>query len=208
MDTITVLQRAIRLRDPHTAHHQDRVAAMSAALGIQLGWDAERIEQARRGGLVHDLGKLAVPVSILNRPGPLSSNEYELIKEHPIFGVQVLTEDQRPPSDVVMIIEQHHERLDGSGYPNHLVASDINESAQIVAIADVFEAMTSRRSYRLENTLAASLDELHAGRGTSYHGDGVDALVALIEGHALDEAQDAWPILPVDDVKYPWQDSP
>jgi putative nucleotidyltransferase with HDIG domain len=168
------------LRDPYTAGHQTRVAALAAGIarGLQLSeFDVEGIEVAAS---LHDVGKLAVPSEILSAPRRLSAPEYELVKQHPLVGHDLL-ETIEFPWPVATMVLQHHERVDGSGYPDGLAGRDTLLGARIIAVADVVEAMTSHRPYRPGLGLGAAVAEIRANRGRAYDADVVDACVGVLE---------------------------
>lgn len=157
----------VECRDPRTVGHQRRVAALAVALAEKMGLGREEVEDVRLAALLHDIGKAAVPAEILLRPGPLSDLERRLLQQHPRIAVEILRETMLPPR-ILAAVAQHHERLDGSGYPAGLGASDIELGARIIAVADVLEAMTAHRPYRPALPLEAALEELAAGRGVRY----------------------------------------
>lgn len=171
---VDAISRAVELRDPYTAGHQRRVADLARAVAEELGLDAERVEAVRTAGSIHDIGKLKVPAEILVKPGRLTPIEFGLVKLHPQTGFEAL----RPvdfPWPLAEIVLQHHERLDGSGYPAGIGGDRILLEARILAAADVVEAMASHRPYRPALGLEAALEELQRNRGRLYDGDVVDA---------------------------------
>lgn len=170
----------IETRDPYTAGHQQRVGELAARLGQALRLDEESIEGLRIGGYLHDVGKVAIPSEVLNRPGALTPDERSLVQTHTTHGFDILR-DVPFPWPVREMAIQHHERLDGSGYPNGLRGDEICLEARIIAVADVFDAITSARPYREGRTVHFALTELRAGVGTQFDGDVVDALVELVE---------------------------
>jgi putative two-component system response regulator len=165
-------------RDPYTAGHQRRVTELAEAVAELLCIDGDRRRLVVAAGTLHDLGKTAVPSEILTKPGRLTKAEFELIRVHPRTGYDILAgiEFPWPVADVVL---QHHERLDGSGYPGGLVATDIGIEARILAVADVIEAMSSDRPYRPALGLDAALDEIESHRGVLYDADVADASAEL-----------------------------
>ena len=176
---IESLGRASEFRDPYTAGHQQRVAQLAVAIATDLGVAGDVVDGIRLASLVHDIGKLALPAEILSFPGPLTALTFELIKTHSQIGHDIVAGIPfRWP--IAQIILQHHERLDGSGYPHGLLGTDILIEAQIVAVADVFEAMVSHRPYRAALGQDAALAELHRGRDSRYHAQVVDACTALV----------------------------
>lgn len=170
----------IETRDPYTAGHQQRVGDLAARLGQALGLDANRVEGLRIGGYLHDVGKVAIPSEVLNFPGALSDVERALVQTHAAHGRDILR-DVPFPWPVREMAIQHHERLDGSGYPNGLRGDEICFEARIIAVADVFDAITSARPYREGRTVQFALTELRMGVGTQFDADVVDALVGLLD---------------------------
>jgi len=172
--TVESIALAIEKRDPYTAGHQRQVAALSSEIARVMGLDEERRFGLHLGASIHDIGKISVPAEILNRPGLLSDPEYSIIRLHAQTGHEILRgiDFPWPIADVVL---QHHERLDGSGYPNGLRADEICQEARIIAVADVFDAIISHRPYRPGRSLQEALDELRRGRGRIYDAEVVDA---------------------------------
>lgn len=178
MHTIEAVSIALEKRDPYTAGHQNRVASLSTAIAREMGFSEDRIEGIRLGSMVHDIGKISVPAEILNRPGKLSKDEFGIIKAHPEAGYDILKGVDFPWPITQMII-QHHERIDGTGYPKGLKGDDIEPEARILAVADVVEAITSHRPYRPSLGLDIALEEIEHGRGTAYDPEVVDACLKL-----------------------------
>jgi len=168
----------LELRDPYTAGHQRRVGALAVEIGREMGLSEDALEGLHLIGCIHDIGKIVVPTDILSKPGRLSPIEYALIQEHPVKGYEVLRNFEMP-WPVAEIVYQHHERLDGSGYPRGLKGSEIAPETCIISVADVVEAMMSHRPYRAGLGMDAALDEITRNRGILYHPDAVDCCVAL-----------------------------
>jgi len=179
-DVIRTMGKIVGKKDPYTIEHQERVAGLAAELGARMGLGAEQCEGLRIAGLVHDIGKIEVPGEILSKPGKLSRIEFKLIKAHAQSGYDILKEVDFP-WPVAEVARQHHERLDGSGYPLGLRGEEILPEARILAVADVVEAMTSHRPYRPSLGLSAALDEIGSKRGALYDANAVDACLALFE---------------------------
>lgn len=177
-ETIGVIAATVESRDPYTAGHQRRVAQLSKAIAQEMGLPVEDVDGIGFGALIHDVGNMQVPAGILARPGKLSKAEFELIKAHPLIGFEIL-KDIHLPWPVAAYIHQHHERLDGSGYPQGLKGNEIALGARIIAIADVVEAMMSHRPYRPRLTLDDALTEIEEHRGQKYDPAAVDACLAL-----------------------------
>lgn len=162
--TLRVMAKLVDARDPYTAGHQERVARLTAAIAADLGLDDEKREGLRVASLVHDIGKLRIPIEILSKPGHLASIEIDLIRNHSRAGFDIISEIPFP-WPVEEIILQHHERIDGSGYPRGLRGDDILLEARILAVADVVEAMSADRPYRPALGIDAALEEISAGSG-------------------------------------------
>jgi HD-GYP domain-containing protein (c-di-GMP phosphodiesterase class II) len=164
----------VEKRDPYTAGHQQRVAELCVAIGRKLDLAEDRLEGLRLGATIHDLGKISVPAEILSRPGKLSALEFAIIKSHPQVGYDIV-KDVQFPWPVTDMILQHHERLDGSGYPNGLKGDAIILEARILAVADVIESMSSHRPYRPALGLDAALAQVRQEAGTKLDAQVVDA---------------------------------
>lgn len=178
--TVQALAAAAEVRDPYTAGHQRRVSELAVAIAHRLNLPADRIEGLRVAGLMHDIGKLAVPSEVLSKPTRLTETEYALIQEHPATAGNILAsvEFPWPVADIVL---QHHERMDGSGYPRGIRGDAILLEARIIAVADVVEAMASHRPYRPALGVDPALKEIQSGSGTRYDAAVVAACVELFE---------------------------
>ncbi len=177
-DTIRAIATTIEARDPYTAGHQKRSARLAAAIAREMGLPEARAVGVERGAEIHDIGKIYVPSEILNRPGRLSPVEFELVRTHPRIGYDII-KDVDFPWPVGEIILQHHERLDGSGYPNGLKDGEIVLEALILAVADVVDAITSHRPYRVALSIEVALAEIEKNRGRLYDPAVVDACLRL-----------------------------
>jgi len=182
MSTVEVATALSEMRDPYTAGHERRVGKIAAAIGVELGLDAQRVEGLRVAGYLHDIGKITIPAEILSKPGKLSAIEYQLIQGHPQSSYDVL-KDVEFPWPVAEVALQHHERIDGSGYPQGLKGEAILLEARIMAVADVMEAMSSHRPYRPGLGVDKALAEIERGRGSAYDAVVVDACVKLFQEH-------------------------
>ncbi len=183
---IKTLFLTLEMRDAYTAAHQKRVSKLAYAIAIELGLPDQQVEAIRLSGLIHDLGKIAIPSEILSKPGKLTEIEFNLIKTHPRVGYEILKEIQFPWS-ISNIILQHHERLDGSGYPYGMKRKDgIMIEARILAVADTFEAMATHRPYRASLGENIALEELINGSNKIYDEDAVYACVKLITSNRVD----------------------
>jgi len=177
--TVRALASMAEKRDPYTAGHQQRVAKLACAIGRALNLPEDALEGLEMSGILHDVGKVYVPAEILSKPARLSHMEMGIMKSHPEVGFEILREVNFP-WPVARTVLEHHERLDGSGYPGGLHGSDICLEARILAVADVVEAMSSHRPYRAALGITAALDEIRAGRGALYDAEAVDACLAIM----------------------------
>ncbi len=171
---VETISKMVECRDPYTIGHERRVGDLAAAIGEALGLDDDQLEGLRIGGHLHDVGKIALPAEILTKPGKLTQIEHTLLRSHAQIGYEILSSIDFP-WPVAEMARQHHERLDGSGYPRGLRGGQIMTEAGILAVADVMEAMVSHRPYRPAVGLNRALEELAAGRGTRYDPTVVDA---------------------------------
>lgn len=187
-NNIKQLSKIIELRDPYTAGHQQRVTALSIAIAEEMSLTDTEIQGLRMAGIVHDIGKIAIPIEILTKPGKLSDAEFLLIKSHPTIGADLL----RPmdfPWPVAKIVEQHHEAHGGSGYPNGLKGSEILIEAAILSVADAVDAMANHRPYRPARGIDYAMDELALYSDSHFHPDVVVACRSLfIEKHYIHDS--------------------
>jgi len=177
--SIESLSKTVEFRDKYTGGHSQRVAKYSVLIAKEKGFEAKTIEQIRIAGLLHDIGKIGVPGKILNKPGLLTDKEWEKIKTHPVIAEEILA--RGPFKDMIPHIRSHHERYDGKGYPDGLKGDEIPVIAQILAVADAFDAMTTTRVYRPQMSLQEAKGELINNKGTQFAPDIVDALVQIID---------------------------
>ncbi len=183
-ETVQAMSRTVEMRDPYTAGHEQRVAKLARAIGEKMGLSPEQLEGIDVAGQLHDVGKIAVPAEILSRPGKLSDHEFSLIKVHPQMAYDIL-KDIEFPWPVAEIVRQHHERLDGSGYPDRLTWNDILIEARVLAVADVVEAMISHRPYRAALPVEEALEGVSKTKGTSFDPVAVDACLDLFAEGAI-----------------------
>jgi len=176
--TFRAMSMTLELRDPYMAGHQHRVAGLAVAIAQEIDLPWEKIEGLRLAGIIHDIGKIAAPAEIMAKPGRLTKTEFQLIKDHPRVGFEMI-KDIALPWPVAHIILQHHERLDGSGYPEGLAGDAILPEARILAVADVVEAVCSLRPYRPALGVEKALEEIRKGRGIRYETRVVDACIRL-----------------------------
>ena len=177
---INSLSLTVEARDPYTAGHQKRVADLACAMAEYMGLSREQAESIHMAGTVHDLGKISIPAELLSKPTRLSETEFNLIKCHPQVGFDIL-KDISFPFPLARIVYQHHERIDGSGYPNGLSENEILPEAKIMAVADVVEAMSSHRPYRPALGLDIAFEEISKNKGRIYDKDAVTACLALFQ---------------------------
>lgn len=170
LDTIGILRQTVEAKDTYTRGHSDRVSAYSVLIGEKLGLSDKDIHTLKIGGLFHDIGKIGVPDSILLKSSKLSDDEYSQIKNHPSIGAHILG-DVPMFQDIIPIVLHHHERFDGNGYPSQLKGTDIPYFARIAAVADTFDAMTSKRSYRDSLPIDVVKDEIVRCSGTQFDPD-------------------------------------
>jgi len=184
-DCITkTLAHIVEARDPYTSGHQKKVAILATAIAEEMGVNEETVEAINTTALIHDIGKLQIPASILTKPGRLTDVEFKMIKTHPAVGYELL-KDIEFPYPVADIVLQHHERLDGSGYPRGLTEKDISLEARIIAVADAMEAMTSHRPYRPSLGLDKAIEEINKGNGKEYDQKIVDISIKLLKNKAF-----------------------
>ena len=176
--TIEAMALTVETRDPYTAGHQRRVSNLARAIATEMGISEDQIQGIRLAGVIHDIGKISVPGEILSKPGKISKNEFGIIKEHPQVGHNILNTVDFP-WPIAQIVLQHHERMDGSGYPDGISGENIILEARILAVADVVEAMASHRPYRASLGIDIALREILKNRGSFYDPKVVDACLRL-----------------------------
>ncbi|QWD67148.1 HD domain-containing phosphohydrolase [Polynucleobacter sp. MWH-Aus1W21] len=180
--TIEAMARTMEWRDPYTAGHQKRVASISTAIARQMGWDDNAIQALYMAAMVHDIGKVAVPSEILTKPTRLTDLEMQMVQGHVESGYQIL-KDIPFPWPIADMVRQHHERLDGSGYPHGLKGDQICLEARILAVADTIEAMATHRPYRAARGLSAAMDEVRSEAGEKLDAKVVDAAFELMDAN-------------------------
>jgi HD-GYP domain-containing protein (c-di-GMP phosphodiesterase class II) len=178
------------MKDQYTAGHQPRVTQLACAIAEEMGLSKDQIEGIRMAASIHDVGKIMVPAEILNKPGPLTEIQYEMIKMHPRAGYDIL-KGLKLPWPIAQIILQHHERMDGSGYPQGLSGEEIMVEARILGVANVVEAMNAHRPYRPAYDIQEALAEILKNKGTFYDSAVVEACLRLFteKGFKLDAVQ-------------------
>jgi putative nucleotidyltransferase with HDIG domain len=178
LQTVGVATHLLELSDPYTAGHQQRVSDIATAIAAKMGFDADRIEGLRIAALLHDIGKISAPAEILAKPRRLSEAEMSLVRGHSQAGYDVLARVDFP-WPVAEVVLQHHERMDGSGYPRGLRGDAILPEARIIAVCDTVEAMASHRPYRAALGIGRALEEIERGSGTAFDADVADACLRL-----------------------------
>ena len=189
--TIQVLVLAVETKDPYTAGHQKRTTNLARAMAAEMNLPPEKIEGLRMAGVIHDIGKISIPSEILSKPTKLPAMEYSLIKEHARHGYEIL-KDVESPWPLADIVYQHHERINGSGYPRGLKGEEILVEARTLAVADVVEAMASHRPYRPALGMGAALEEIEKNRGTLYDPAAVETCLRLIREKCFQLDVDAY----------------
>lgn len=175
---IHTISLTVETRDPYTAGHQKRVADLAKAIATDMGLNEDTVEATYLAGVIHDLGKISIPAEILSKPGRLTQNELNLIKDHPQTGYEIL-KDIEFHAPIALMVLQHHERYDGSGYPNGLSNSQTLPESRILAVADVVEAIASHRPYRPALGIEIALHEIQKGMGTLYDPDVAKVCLSL-----------------------------
>lgn len=177
---VSVLSDMLNLKDPYTQFHEKNVAKLALEIAERMGLDEFTIESIRVASMVHDIGKINIPTEILSKPGKLSDIEFEMIKKHPETAYEILRKVDLP-WPVADIVYQHHERLDGSGYPRHLKSDEILLEAKIIIVADVVEAMSSHRPYRAALGFEAAIEEIKKNAGVLYDAEIVQICTSILE---------------------------
>ena len=167
LESIEVLRRTVEVKDVYTRGHSDRVSEYSLLIGEKLNLPPEQMKTLKIGALFHDIGKIGIPDAILLKTDKLTDDEYSEIKNHPAIGAHILS-NASIFADIIPIVKHHHERYDGKGYPARLAGEDIPYLARIVAVADTFDAMTSRRSYRQALDFDYTMNEIERCKGTQF----------------------------------------
>lgn len=178
LQTVKAIAMIVEKRDPYTAGHEERVSDLAVNIAIEMALEEDMVEGLRLGSLIHDIGKIYIPAEILNRPGKLTDTEFQIIKSHSEVGYEIIKEVEFP-WPVADIIRQHHERIDGSGYPKGLRGDEIIQEAHILGVADVVEAIASHRPYRASLGIDFALEEIQKNRGIIYDPLVVDTCLKL-----------------------------
>jgi HD-GYP domain-containing protein (c-di-GMP phosphodiesterase class II) len=185
-EALRSLVRAVEIKDAYTHGHSQRTARIAVELGLLMGLGPDRLRVIARGAYLHDVGKIAIPDSILNKPGALTDEEREVIETHPRLGSE-LAASAPSLQEALPVILHHHERIDGCGYPGGLAGSSIPLEARVVAVADVWDALTSDRAYRSGWAPEEALAHIRAGAGSHFDARVVDAFTTLVAGWGVSE---------------------
>ena len=175
-----ILAQTLMYRDPYTHEHQKNVAFVAQKIGVKLNLTPYQMTCLRLGASIHDIGKIKVPMELLYKPGKIEKEEFKLIKKHAVYGAD-LFRGYKLPWPIYEVVSQHHERIDGSGYPKGLKGDQISLEAKIVAIADTYESMSNNRPYRRALGTQLAIQTIVKGRGTKYDIGAVDAFMACVE---------------------------
>jgi len=187
-DSVYAISRIVEVKDPYTASHQVKVAEIAERVAKEFNFNEEKLKEILWAGLLHDIGKFAVPAELLSKPSKLTDLEYSIIKQHPVAGYRILKEIHRMEK-IAEIVWQHHERLDGSGYPRGLRDDEITFEARLLAVVDVIEAMRSHRPYRPARSKNEIMKELIYGKGKKYDPKIVDVVIDLINKGEIELTQ-------------------
>ena len=187
-ETIKTLASIVEIKDPYTSGHQEKVTEIATLIAIEMGLEQDRVSAVRTAASIHDIGKINIPASILSKPGKVSEIEYNMIKTHPEASYNMIKniEFSWPVANIVL---QHHERINGSGYPQNLKGSDILLEAKILAVADVLEAMNSHRPYRPSLGLDKAIRELEENKAILYDAGIVDICIKLVNREVINFAK-------------------
>lgn len=181
LELATALANALDSRDPYTRHHSENVSKYAVKIAKEMGLSADLCDVVRIGGLLHDIGKIGIPEQILKKKGKLTEEQYNIIKNHPHIGYKIINHITNfSKNGVLDIVLYHHERYDGRGYPNGLKGKDIPLLARIIAVADTFDAMTSKRVYREKLDLNSALSEIQDSKGTQLDPEIVDVFLKMM----------------------------
>ncbi|MCP4633059.1 MAG: response regulator [candidate division Zixibacteria bacterium] len=191
--TLSALANAIETRDQYTRGHTERVFKAAEAMAVEMGWDEEKIKVLRMGGLLHDIGKIGVPDAILNKPGPLTKEEFDIMKSHPLLGAKIVTGIPFLQPALPYIL-YHHERYDGKGYPHGLSGQDIPIEGRILAIVDTIDAITSDRPYRKGKDMEVALEELRIHSGTQFDPEIVEIFLRILPKFDFKSIEEPQPV--------------
>ena len=181
---IEFMAKAVEARDNYTSGHVGRVTAYIMVIATKLGWNQKKLEQVYLGSLLHDIGKIGISDTILNKPGPLTDEEFELVKTHVMIGVNMLKGMPRL-DEFIAYVRCHHERYDGMGYPNGLKGKEIPIEGRIACVADSFDTMTTDRPYRKALSMGAAFAELERCSGTQFDSDIVEIFLSMFQSRSI-----------------------
>ena len=182
MDTVTALAFAIDAKDHYTQGHSQAVSRLAAQIARQMGMSDALIEEVRLGGILHDIGKIGVPESVLNKPSRLTPEEFEVMKNHTLLGTKILEPLKVKSIERIRgMVRHHHEMVDGTGYPDRLKGENIPLGARIITVADCFDTMVSERAYKRTRSMEEAVEELHRCCGTQFDAEIVKAFVTSLE---------------------------
>lgn len=185
-NVVYAMAKIVEMRDPYTASHQQRVSTLACTIAREMGLSEEQIDGINMAAIIHDIGKIGIPAEILSKPGRWTEYEYSMSKTHPKVGYEILKSIDFP-WPIAQTVLQHHERMDGSGYPQGLSGDDILLEARILAVADVVEAMASHRPYRPSLGINRALEEISEKKGTLYEARVVDACLRILTRERSDK---------------------
>lgn len=189
LSTLQSMARLLEAKDPYTHGHSQRVRNYSVRLARKVDMSAEEIDTLHLGALLHDIGKVGVADSVLNKVDPLTSEEWDMIRLHPVTGYEILRPVQFLTPDHLALVRSHHERLDGTGYPDGLSGDELTPLVRIIAIADAYDAMSSRRAYRAPMPRDAIIGEIERGAGSQFDADYARAFIELVRTGTIDETE-------------------
>jgi putative two-component system response regulator len=182
LEGVQALAHALEAKDSYTRGHSKRVSMYAVKTAVRLGYTGDPLEHVRLGGELHDIGKIDTPERILNKPGPLTAEEFKRVTLHTLLGEKILAPFVRETPTVLRIVRSHHERIDGGGFPDGLIGDAIPFEARIIAVVDAFDAMTTSRAYRESRTFDSAFEELLRCKGSHFDPAVVDSFVAVFGG--------------------------
>ncbi len=181
LDTLSTLITALEARDQYTHRHSQNVSSYAFHCAKEMGWSTDRLENIREGAILHDIGKIGIPDSILLKPAGLTKEEYAIVKEHPAIGKNIVFPSMHQNKDIINFINSHHERFDGTGYPQGLKGKEVPEIARIANLADSFDAMTTDREYRKKMSTDAAIEDIKKNKEKQFDPEIADIFITIIE---------------------------